>query len=75
MWIYQCKNTFMGTKKSETIGIRVDKSLKETLGRIAGSETRSISQQVEYFVRQGIKEYLKNNPEFKEELALDKTTD
>jgi hypothetical protein len=54
----------MSAKKSQTIGFRVEESLKETLGRIGKRETRSVSQQVEHFVRQGIQEYLKNHPEF-----------
>ena len=54
----------MGTKKSQTIGFRVVESLKETLGMIAERETRTVSLQVEHFVRQGIREYLKNNPDF-----------
>jgi hypothetical protein len=53
----------MSTKKSQSIGLRVEESLKETLEIIAKRETRSVSQQVEHFVRQGIREYVKNNPE------------
>lgn len=51
-------------KKNQAIGLRVAKSLKEDLGRIAARETRSVSQQVEHFVKQGIKKYLIDNPEF-----------
>ena len=54
----------MDSKKNQTIGFRVAESLKETLGRIAEKETRSISQQVEHFVKLGIINYLENNPEF-----------
>ena len=54
----------MDTKKSQSIGLRVEESLKETLAIIAKKETRSVSQQVEHFVRQGIREYAKSNPEF-----------
>lgn len=54
----------MSTKKSQSIGLRVEESLKETLEIIAKRETRSVSQQVEHFVRQGIREYAKSNPEF-----------
>jgi hypothetical protein len=53
----------MGTKKSQSIGLRVEEPLKETLAIIAKRETRSVSQQVEHFVRIGIREYVKNNPE------------
>ena len=59
----------MVMKKTQTIGLRVEESLKETLGKIAERETRSTSQQVEHFVRQGIQEYLKSNPEFKADQA------
>lgn len=54
----------MDSKKNQTIGFRVAESLKKTLGRIAAKETRSISQQVEHFVKLGIINYLENNPEF-----------
>ena len=55
----------MEEKKTSIIGFRVHESLKEQLAGIADRETRSISQQVEHFVRQGIREYLKANPDFK----------
>lgn len=54
----------METRKTATIAIRVQKSIKDQLIAIAERETRSISQQVEHFVRLGIKEYLKANPDF-----------
>ena len=57
----------MDTKKNQMIGFRLSESLKETLGRIAGRETRSVSQQVEHFVKQGITNYIKENPEFDSE--------
>ena len=57
----------MGTKKSQTIGFRVSESLKETLGMIAAKETRTVSLQVEHFIKQGIREYLENNPAFESE--------
>ena len=57
----------MEEKKTSIIGFRVHESLKEQLSAIAGRETRSISQQVEHFVRQGIRQYLKDNPNFDKE--------
>jgi hypothetical protein len=54
----------MGEKKAQAIGLRVGESLKKTLNEIAKKETRSVSQQVEHFVKLGIEEYLKKNPEF-----------
>lgn len=54
----------MGSKKSQTIGFRIKESLKDTIGSIAERETRTVSLQVEHFVRQGIREYLRNHPEF-----------
>ena len=59
----------MEEKKTSIIGFRVQESIKEQLAAIAERETRSVSQQVEHFVRQGIREYLKANPDF--EKALD----
>ena len=57
----------MEEKKTSIIGFRVQESIKEQLAAIAERETRSVSQQVEHFVRQGIREYLKANPDFQEE--------
>jgi predicted DNA-binding protein len=57
----------MSEKKTEMIAFRVPETLKKQLNKIADRETRSTSQQVEHFVRQGIKEYLKANPDFWEE--------
>ncbi len=54
----------MESKKSHTIGFRLKKSLKETIGLIAERETRTVSLQVEHFVRQGIRDYLDENPDF-----------
>jgi hypothetical protein len=55
----------MSEKKTEMIALRVPESIKKQLVKIAERETRSTSQQVEHFVRLGIKEYLKTNPDFK----------
>ena len=57
----------MESKKSHTIGFRLKKSLKEAIGLIAERETRTVSLQVEHFVRQGIREYLEKNPDFASE--------
>jgi hypothetical protein len=57
----------MEEKKTSIIGFRVHESLKKQLATIAERETRSISQQVEHFVRQGIREYERANPDFQEE--------
>ena len=57
----------MEEKKTSIIGFRVQESIKDQLAAIAERETRSVSQQVEHFVRQGIKEYLKLNPDFQED--------
>ena len=54
----------MEEKKTSIIGFRVQESLKEQLSAIADRETRSVSQQVEHFVRQGLRKYLKANPDF-----------
>ena len=55
----------MSEKKTEMIAFRVPESIKKQLVKIAERETRSTSQQVEHFVRLGIQEYLKTNPDFK----------
>jgi hypothetical protein len=57
----------MEEKKTSIIGFRVQESIKDQLAAIAERETRSVSQQVEHFVRQGIRAYLKANPDFLEE--------
>jgi len=49
------------------IAFRVPESIKKQLAAIAERETRSTSQQVEHFVRRGISEYLKANPDFEKE--------
>ena len=61
----------MEEKKTSIIGFRVQESLKELLAAIADRETRSISQQVEHFVRKGLREYLKANPDFQKESDSD----
>jgi len=61
----------MGEKKTSIIGFRVQESLKEQLSAIADRETRSTSQQVEHFVRQGIRAYLKAHPDFQKESESD----
>ena len=53
----------MPRKKDQTIGFRLDSTLKEALNKIARRETRSISQQVEHFIKQGIIEYSERNPD------------
>lgn len=59
-------------KKTHAIGLRVVESLKEKLGWIAERETRSVSQQVEHFIKQGIEKYLTDNPEFDTEKKANK---
>jgi len=61
----------MSEKKTEMIAFRVPESIKKQLNKIADRETRSTSQQVEHFVRQGIREYLKANPDFEKESEND----
>ena len=61
----------MEEKKTSIIGFRVQESLKEQLSAIADRETRSVSQQVEHFVRQGLREYFKANPDFQKESDRD----
>ena len=58
----------MSEKKTEMIAFRLPESIKKQISKIADRETRSISQQVEHFVRQGLREYFKANPDFQEEL-------
>ena len=57
----------MEEKKTSIIGFRVQESIKDQLAAIAERETRSVSQQVEHFVRQGIRAYLVANPDFQKE--------
>jgi|MTBAKSStandDraft_2_1061841.scaffolds.fasta_scaffold05383_3 hypothetical protein len=65
----------MNENKSVAIGLRVKKSLKLALNKIAEQETRTVSQQVEHFVKQGIEDYLKNHPEFQKQLSLNNDND
>lgn len=62
----------MSKRKSEQIGLRVEESLKKTLEKIAYRETRTVSQQVEHFVKQGLKDYFKKNPNFKTDQDIKK---
>lgn len=64
----------MRSRKEQVIGLRVEKSLKNTIAKIAGKETRSISQQVEHFVKLGIEDYLKNHPDLNTEQVSDAAT-
>jgi hypothetical protein len=50
-----------------SVAFRIPESIKTQLTKIAARETRSTSQQVEHFVRQGLREYLKANPDFQKE--------
>jgi hypothetical protein len=58
----------METKKTAIIGLRITEELKDAVAQIARKETRSLSQQVEHFVRKGINDYLESNPDFKKKL-------
>jgi hypothetical protein len=62
----------MAMKKNQAIGLRVPESLKETLGMIAEKETRSVSQQAEHFIKQGIEKYVQENPGFDAEKKANK---
>jgi hypothetical protein len=62
----------MAMKKNQAIGLRIPESLKETLGLIAEKETRSVSQQAEHFIKQGIEKYREDNPGFDAEKKANK---
>jgi hypothetical protein len=54
----------MSDKKTVQIGIRVTEDLRDAVALCAIRETRSISQQVEHFIKQGLREYHLNHPDF-----------
>ena len=55
--------------KTTSINFRITEELKTLLGLIAEAECRSVSQQVEYFVLQGLRDYVQCHPEFAQDLA------
>lgn len=55
----------MTSNKSATIGIRISDSIKEILSEIAARESRSVSQQAEYFIKQGVNKYIKEHQDFR----------
>lgn len=57
----------MKTEKSAVVTFRLSDSLKKELERIAEDETRSLSQQVEHFVKLGIKIYKGKHHAFQKE--------
>ncbi|MEW5819342.1 MAG: hypothetical protein AB1782_04065 [Cyanobacteriota bacterium] len=58
-------------KESIHISIRLNTETKQMLEQIASMETRSISQQIEHFVKIGIKNYYNNNPKLQNTLLHD----
>lgn len=59
----------MEPKKIATITFRLSPELKEALGLIAEVEVRSVSQQVEYFIKTGIRQYIRRNDYMTEQIA------
>ena len=50
-------------KANNPITIRLNPEIKELLENIAKKETRTLSQQIEHFIKEGIKIFRKKNPE------------
>lgn len=50
--------------KTSTITFRLTDKLKMTIAKIAERETRNLSQQVEFFVKKGIEDYIISHPDF-----------
>jgi hypothetical protein len=55
--------------KTTNINFRIGDQLKALLSQIADAECRSLSQQVEYFLLQGLRDYVQCHPEFAADLA------
>lgn len=51
-------------KKTAQIGIRVTPAFRDALALCAAREIRSISQQAELFIREGLLRYHEQNPDF-----------
>ena len=54
----------MEAKKNASITIRIAEDLRDAVSLCAIRETRSISQQVEHFIKQGLHEYHIEHPDF-----------
>jgi len=57
-------------KKTSSITFRISDEIKDMLSQVAKSESRSISQQVEYFVKIGLSGYLSKYPTLKEKYEI-----
>ena len=56
----------MDDQKTEVISVRIPAAMKQDLEHIAETETRSLSQQILHFCKQGIQKWEKDNPDKKE---------
>lgn len=54
----------MAEIKNIQVGIRMTQKLRDAIALCAFQETRSISQQIEHFIHQGLERYSKEHPEF-----------
>jgi hypothetical protein len=54
--------------KTTSINFRTREEVKELIATIATKEVRTTTQQVEYFVLRGLREYVNEHPEFADSL-------
>lgn len=59
----------MAEKKTIQVGIRMTQALRDAVALCAARETRSISQQIEHFIHQGLEKYSQDNPDFEPQYA------
>lgn len=57
---------FMATKKSTSLTFRMSDDVREALALVAAREDRTMSMQVERFIKSGLVEYGEQNPRFRE---------
>ena len=55
-------------KKTAQIGVRVSPAFRDALALCATREIRSISQQAELFIREGLQRYCEKHPDFTPQL-------
>ena len=51
-------------KKTAQLNVRLSPALRDALTLCATRETRSVSQQVEHFIKAGLSKYAESHPDF-----------
>lgn len=56
--------SLMIERKTVQVGIRMTQALRDAVALCAARETRSMSQQIEHFILQGLERYRSEHPDF-----------